>query len=77
MSGHETYLLDRTRTAASHTLEVYRASGGYQTIERVLKQPITPLEIIDEMKASGLPQVELHAGPRHRPTSALHGRQRR
>ncbi|MDP6520375.1 MAG: NADH-quinone oxidoreductase subunit NuoF [Planctomycetota bacterium] len=54
MSGHETYLLDRTRTAASHTLEVYRASGGYQTIERVLKQPITPLEIIDEMKASGL-----------------------
>ena len=54
MSGHETYLLDRARVADSHTLAVYRASGGYQTIERVLRQPLTPGEVIDEMKASGL-----------------------
>ena len=52
MSG--TYLLDRSRREDSHTLRVYRAAGGYQTLETVLKEPIAPVEVIEEIKGSGL-----------------------
>ncbi len=38
----------------SWTLEAYRANGGYEVIEKILKDKITPDEIIEEMKASAL-----------------------
>ncbi|GAB6039560.1 NADH-quinone oxidoreductase subunit NuoF [Endothiovibrio diazotrophicus] len=38
----------------SWTLEAYKAAGGYQVWEKILKEGITPEQIIDEMKASGL-----------------------
>jgi NADH-quinone oxidoreductase subunit F len=38
----------------SWTLEAYRANGGYEVLEKILKDKITPDEIIDEMKASAL-----------------------
>lgn len=38
----------------SWTLEAYRANGGYEVLEKILKDKITPDEIIEEMKASAL-----------------------
>jgi NADH-quinone oxidoreductase subunit F len=38
----------------SWTLEAYRANGGYEVLEKILKDKITPDEIIAEMKASAL-----------------------
>ena len=38
----------------SWTLEAYKAAGGYQVWEKILKEGITPDQIIEEMKASGL-----------------------
>lgn len=38
----------------SWTLEAYRSAGGYQVIEKILKEKITPDEIIAEMKSSAL-----------------------
>lgn len=38
----------------SWTLEAYRSAGGYQVIEKILKEKITPDEIIAEMKNSAL-----------------------
>ena len=38
----------------SWTLEAYRANGGYEVIEKILKDKITPDEIIEELKASAL-----------------------
>jgi NADH-quinone oxidoreductase subunit F len=40
--------------AESHTLESYRAIGGYQSWERVLKGELTRDAIIDEMKKAGI-----------------------
>ena len=54
MSGHPTYLLDRARIESSHTLETYRASGGYAALEKVLKTPVAPADVIEEVKSSGL-----------------------
>jgi NADH-quinone oxidoreductase subunit F len=52
--SHPTYLLDRAQLDASHTLEVCRASGGYKALEKVLKTPMTPEEVIAVVKESGL-----------------------
>lgn len=38
----------------SWTLEAYRAAGGYEVLEKILKEKITPDEIIAEMKTSAL-----------------------
>ncbi|MBI1733185.1 MAG: NADH-quinone oxidoreductase subunit NuoF [Gammaproteobacteria bacterium] len=38
----------------SWTLENYRKVGGYQALERVLREKVPPAKIIDEVKASGL-----------------------
>lgn len=38
----------------SWTLEAYRAAGGYEVLEKILKDKITPDEIIAEMKTSAL-----------------------
>jgi len=38
----------------SWTLEAYRESGGYQVLEKILKEKITPDEIIAELKTSAL-----------------------
>jgi NADH-quinone oxidoreductase subunit F len=38
----------------SWTLEAYRSAGGYQVIEKILNEKITPDEIIAEMKNSAL-----------------------
>jgi len=40
--------------ANSWTLEAYRAAGGYEVLEKILKEKITPDEIIAEMKTSAL-----------------------
>jgi NADH-quinone oxidoreductase subunit F len=37
----------------SHTLEVYKQSGGYKALDKALKQ-MTPAEIIEEVKTSNL-----------------------
>ena len=37
-----------------HSLEVYEKSGGYKIWRKILKGNITPEEIIDELKTSGL-----------------------
>ncbi len=52
MKPFETYLLDRTRLENSHTLAVYRENGGYQALAKALE--MTPAEVIEEVKASGL-----------------------
>ena len=51
--SRETYLLDRCELEDSHTLDVYKASGGYTALEKALKS-MTPTEVIEEVKASGL-----------------------
>ena len=38
----------------SWTLEAYRAAGGYEVLEKILREKITPDQIIDEMKTSAL-----------------------
>jgi NADH-quinone oxidoreductase subunit F len=52
--SYETYLLNRTGLANSHTLDVYRHGGGYKALEKVLKTPLSPADVIAEMKASEL-----------------------
>ena len=54
MSSHETYLLDRTVHEDSHTLEVSRAHGCYSALEAVLKDGVSPEQVIEEVKDSGL-----------------------
>jgi len=53
VSGTETYLLDGCARAGSHTLDVYRKHGGYDTLARVLKE-LTPAEVTEIVKDSGL-----------------------
>jgi NADH-quinone oxidoreductase subunit F len=38
----------------SWTLETYRQTGGYQALERILRDKVTPEAVIEELKASGL-----------------------
>lgn len=39
---------------SSWTLEAYRAAGGYEVLEKILKEKISPDEIIAELKTSAL-----------------------
>jgi len=50
----ERYLLTRAEQADSHTLEVYRKTGGYQALEKVVKGNMPPAEVVEEVKKSGL-----------------------
>jgi NADH-quinone oxidoreductase subunit F len=50
----ETYLLKRSELADSHTLEVYRRSGGYGALEKVLKEGVERAAVTAEVKNSGL-----------------------
>jgi len=54
VSAHPTYLLDRARLDGSHTLAAYRRQGGYKALEKVLKTPLSPGEVIAIVKESGL-----------------------
>ena len=38
----------------SHTLESYRKIGGYTVLERILKEGLSPTDVIDEIKKSNL-----------------------
>jgi NADH-quinone oxidoreductase subunit F len=54
MKAFETYLLDRAKVEGNHQLATYRKLGGYKGLEKVLKGGLTPAQVIDEMKKSGL-----------------------
>ena len=49
----EKILLRNIDVADSHTLEAYRARGGYRAWEKVVRS-MKPEQLIDEVKASGL-----------------------
>ena len=53
MAQYEPVLLGRIHQPNSTSLESYRKDGGYATIERVLKD-LTPLQVVEQVKASGL-----------------------
>ncbi len=38
----------------SWSLEAYRSIGGYQALEKILRDKVTPEQVIDQLKASGL-----------------------
>ncbi len=46
-------LIHNDKVAGIHTYEVYRAHGGYASVERALKT-MTPEQVTDEVKKSGL-----------------------
>jgi NADH-quinone oxidoreductase subunit F len=48
------YLLVRTKEKDSHTLAVFKKNGGYAALEKILKTKVAPLDVINEVKASGL-----------------------
>jgi NADH-quinone oxidoreductase subunit F len=54
MSAFETYLLERAKLAGSERLDVYRQSGGYRALERVLTTPLEPAQVTELVKSSGL-----------------------
>src|SRR5262249_6506786 len=54
VSAYPTYLLDRTRTANSHTLAAYRAQGGYRALETMLTGGMAPKDVVELVKDSGL-----------------------
>ena len=49
----EKLLLRNIDAPDSHTLEVYRARGGYRAWEKVLRE-MAPERVTDEVKASNL-----------------------
>ena len=51
---HETYLLSRCFEERSHELESARKLGAYEALEKVLETPLSPAEVIDLVKDSGL-----------------------
>jgi len=54
MSRYPGYLLENARANDAHRLAVYRERGGYRALEKVLKTPLPPQKVIEEVKASGL-----------------------
>ncbi len=52
--SYPTYLLDRTGLEDSHTLDVYRAAGGYTALKTILSGGHSPAQVIDMVKDSGL-----------------------
>src|SRR5215468_1678004 len=53
MAEFEPVLLRRTLKNASPSLDAYRADGGYKALQKALDQ-MTPAQVIDDVKASGL-----------------------
>src|SRR5436189_3024562 len=45
-------LLEKAHVEGIHTYDVYRREGGYRSVEKAIK--MTPAEIVDEVKKSGL-----------------------
>jgi len=54
VTAHETYLLDRSKLADSHTLEVARADGAYGALRKVFETAMSPEDVVEEVKKSGL-----------------------
>ncbi|MBJ75901.1 MAG: NADH-quinone oxidoreductase subunit F [Planctomycetes bacterium] len=54
MTSHETYLLNRSKLADSHTLEVARADGAYGALRKVFETSMSPEDVVEEVKKSGL-----------------------
>ena len=54
MTSHETYLLNRSKLADSHTLEVARADGAYGALSKVFETSMSPEDVVEEVKKSGL-----------------------
>ncbi|HIF39547.1 MAG TPA: NADH-quinone oxidoreductase subunit NuoF [Planctomycetes bacterium] len=54
MTSHETYLLNRAKLADSHTLEVARADGAYGALRKVFETSMSPEDVVEEVKKSGL-----------------------
>ena len=53
MADFEPVLLRRILKKASPSLDAYRADGGYRALEKALNE-MTPVQVIDTVKASGL-----------------------
>ncbi len=51
---YPTYLLDRCELKGSHTLKVAREQGVYETLKKVLEDPVSPAEVTQIVKDSGL-----------------------
>ena len=54
MNHYPTYLLDRTHLEKSHTLEVYKQNGGYEALEKVFREKLSPEQVVGIVKDSGL-----------------------
>jgi NADH-quinone oxidoreductase subunit F len=54
MKAFQPYLLVRAQEKDSHTLAIFKKNGGYSALEKVLKTPIAPADVINEVKASNL-----------------------
>ena len=54
MKPFETYLLARCGVEGAHHLAIARKHGAYAAIQKILKTPIAPADVIAEVKASGL-----------------------
>ena len=54
MSKHETYLLTHAEREDSHLLSVYQEHGGYEALKGVFEDPMTPEQVIEKVKNSGL-----------------------
>ncbi|ASV73374.1 NADH-ubiquinone oxidoreductase chain F [Thermogutta terrifontis] len=53
MESFEPVLLANIQRPDSHTLAVYEATGGYQTLRRALRE-LSPAQVVDEVRRSGL-----------------------
>ncbi len=53
MADFEPVLLRRISTPDSHRLDTYRRDGGYQALEKALRQ-MSPQDVVDSVKASNL-----------------------
>ncbi len=53
MPDFEPVLLKRINAGASRTLDAYRADGGYRAVTKALGE-MTPAQVVDTVKASGL-----------------------
>ena len=51
---HPTYLLDRCLVDDAHTLSVARRHGAYAALERVLRQGLSPADVVQVVKDAGL-----------------------
>jgi NADH-quinone oxidoreductase subunit F len=54
MKTYPSYLLDRCRLPDAHTLAVYRSHAGYEALAKILREPLSPEQVIQLVKDSGL-----------------------